>query len=283
MAPVIFALAKQEGLTPIVLVTGQHREQLEDVLNVFCITPDADLSVMTDFETWFGRGHQLAMTTTFRCSQTICDTASDFVAKNPQQFDKPMRSAQPDPGTPVTVIYADNDQVAISRYLDQLSARTPASDGPVTVDVLGRYSHQRDVLPRRRWPNLQVTFRTVHSSKGLEADHVIIPGLTTGRYGFPSGITDDPVLGLAMPRPDPYPHAEERRLFYVALTRARHEVVLIAPAVTSSPFVNELDDELVTRIGQDGRSIERCPSCRRGTMVPRRGPKGPFPGAAAGA
>jgi DNA helicase IV len=238
----------------------------------------ADLSVMTDFESWFGRGHQLALTTTFRCSQTICDTARDFVTKNPQQFGKPMRSARPDTGPPVTVIYADDDQAAISRYLDELSARTTSGDGPVSVDVLGRYSHQRDVLPRRRWPNLKVTFRTVHSSKGLEADHVVVPGLTTGRYGFPSGIADDPVLDLAMPRPERFPHAEERRLFYVALTRARHEVVLIARSAASSPFVNELDGERVTRIGMDGHSIERCPSCRRGTVVPRRGRYGPFVG-----
>jgi DNA helicase IV len=238
----------------------------------------ADLSVMTEFETWFGRGQQLALTTTFRCTQTICDVARDFVVKNPQQFDKPMRSARADSGRPVTVIYADDDRAAISRYLDELSARTTSGNDPVTVNVLGRYGHQRDVLPRRRWPNLVVTFRTVHSSKGLEADHVIVPGLTTGRYGFPSGIADDPVLDLAMPRPDRYPHAEERRLFYVALTRARHEVVLIARAATSSPFVNELDDERVSRIGQDGAAIERCPSCRKGTIVPRRGPYGPFLG-----
>jgi DNA helicase IV len=92
------------------------------------------------------------------------------------------------------------------------------------------------------------------------------------------GITDDSVLDLAMPRPQRYPHAEERRLFYVALTRARHEVVLTARANPSSPFVNELDGSGVRRIGQDGHTIERCPSCQRKTLVPRRGRWGPFLG-----
>ena len=63
----------------------------------------ADLSVMTNFEAWFGRGRQLALTTTFRCTQTICDVARNFVSKNPQQFNKPMRSAHQDPAAPIRV------------------------------------------------------------------------------------------------------------------------------------------------------------------------------------
>lgn len=57
--------------------------------------------------------------------------------------------------------------------------------------------------------------------KGLEADHIILPGMHTVGLGFPSRVEDDPVLQLAMPSDDAYVHAEERRLFYVAMTRAR--------------------------------------------------------------
>jgi DNA helicase-4 len=56
----------------------------------------------------FGRGHQLALTTTFRYPQTICDVARTFVSKNPDQFGKPMRSAHQEPGPPVTVVLADD-------------------------------------------------------------------------------------------------------------------------------------------------------------------------------
>jgi len=245
----------------------------------------ADLAVMTEFERWFGRGPQLELTTTFRCTQTICDVARAFVAKSPNQFDKPMRSAHRVPGPPVKVIQAQDSAKALAAYLHDLSADVAAGgipagrDGRVSVDVLGRYGFERDVLPRRTPSNLRVTFRTVHSAKGLEADHVVIPGMAAGTYGFPSSIADDPVLALAMPEPELFEHAEERRLLYVALTRARHQVTLITPPERMSPFVVELLRQPGVIVdGSDGAPVEICPECRKGTMVKRNGKFGPFLG-----
>jgi DNA helicase IV len=245
----------------------------------------ADLSVMTDFEALFGRGRQLALTTTFRCPQTLCDAAQAFVSANPSQFSKPMRSAHHDPGPPITVIQAGDPAGALARHLEELSAAVaggsvPAGrDGTVSVDVLGRYGFERDVLPRYPPANLHVTFRTVHGSKGLEADYIVIPGMTTGTYGFPSAITDDPVLDLAMPAPEAFPHAEERRLFYVALTRARRAVLLITHPRRMSPFVIELlKDPHLTVTGTGDAPVEICPGCGQGRLVGRNGRFGPFLG-----
>ena len=243
----------------------------------------ADLSVMTDFEAWFGRGCQLALTTTFRCTQTICDVARTFVSKNPNQFNKPMRSAYQDPGGPVTVIRAADVAGSLASYLGDLSAavadgRIPSDrSGRVSVDILGRYRSDRDVLPRHPPSNLQVTFRTMHGSKGLEADYIVLPGMTTGTYGFPSNIADDPVLDVAMPAPESFAHAEERRLFYVALTRARREVTIITPPRQMSRFVVELlDDPHVIVTGESDAPVEVCSRCGQGTMVERSSKFGPF-------
>jgi DNA helicase-4 len=245
----------------------------------------ADISVMTDFEAWFGQGPQLALTMTFRCTQTICDVARTFVTKNPAQFKKAMRSVHQDPGPPVRVVQADDTTRALTAYLNDLSAAvaegrlSTGRAGKVSVDVLGRYRFERDVLPRHLPSNLHVTFRTMHGSKGLEADFIVLPGMSTGTYGFPSKIVDDPVLDLAMPAPESFAHAEERRLLYVALTRARREVVLIAPPQRMSPFVVELlDDPHVTVTGDSNKPLEICPQCGKGTMVRRRGKFGVFLG-----
>jgi DNA helicase-4 len=83
-------------------------------------------------------------------------------------------------------------------------------------------------------------FLTVHRSKGLEADHVIILRAARGRMGFPSEIVDDSLLDLVLPEPEKFEHAEERRLFYVALTRARHSVTILVDRDAPSVFATEI-------------------------------------------
>jgi DNA helicase-4 len=249
----------------------------------------ADLSVMTEFASWFGTGPQLALTTTFRCPETICDVASGFVSKNPHQFTKPMRSAHRALGPPVAVIRTSDVTAAVASYLQDLSVgisngTIPGgySGGRVTVDILGRYGFERNVLPSRPPSNLDVTFRTIHGSKGLEADYIVVPGMNTGTYGFPSTVADDPVLALAMPSPENYEHAEERRLLYVALTRARRQVTLLASSDQPSPFVAELlRYPHVVVMGTGDTQVQPCPKCGKGTMVDRRGKYGPFLGCSA--
>ena len=243
----------------------------------------ADVSVMTDFDELFGRGTHLALTTSFRCPQVVCDVARRFVTTNPSQLDKPMRSAEGTPPGAVTVLRADDDTRALTALLDELGAAVgdgrvhPGRSGRVSVDVLGRYGFQRDLLARRRWENLVVTFRTMHGAKGLEADYVVVVGVTTGAYGFPSTITDDPVLQLAMPTAEGVAHAEERRLLYVALTRARREVTLLTSPGRVSPFVVELlGDPQVRLVDGERRPVEICTACREGTMVVRSGRYGSF-------
>ncbi|RYB91852.1 DNA helicase UvrD [Nocardioides oleivorans] len=238
----------------------------------------SDISAMTSFEDAFGAGHILRLERTFRCSQQLSTIAGDFAMKNPNQLKKQVRSDRTQ-AVPLALALVDSDTGvtdAIAQRLSELSGL--AADGPTTsVKILGRYRYERELVPRTRYPSLDVSFQTVHSSKGLEADHVIIPGLTRG--AFPSTKEDDPLLRLALPEGDDFPHAEERRLFYVALTRARETVLLIARTGRESEFVTELlSDGVVTVLGDgaQGDVPDPCPVCGKGLMVLRQGKYGPF-------
>lgn len=261
----------------------------------------ADISMMTQFETWFGTGPTLYLTTTFRCTQEICDVSSRFVAKNPAQIDKTVRAQSGPGGAPIRVHYAASKEApaitaAITACLEQIAERERSMAPPwedadeclreVSVFVLGRYGFERKAMPRNTPGDLPVTFRTVHSAKGLEADYVIVPNMTRGRYGFPSEMADDPVLDIAMATPDPFEHAEERRLFYVALTRTRQQAFLITAPGHESVFITELIDqgqvEVVSTDTATGtivaHAVHLCPDCSSGVLVARNGKFGQFYG-----
>ncbi|BDO40643.1 DNA helicase [Cellulomonas sp. NTE-D12] len=241
----------------------------------------SDLSLMTDFANWFGESKTLRLQTTFRSPQSICDTASGFVSKNTRQFAKQVRSVQPDYGPPVSLVRVPRAEAvrgAVAATLDEISRGVragkvpPGLSGAVRVDILGRYRFDRDVMPLQSYPGLAVSFRTVHASKGLEADYVILPNVSAGTYGFPSEVVDDPVLSLAMTDADPYPHAEERRLFYVALTRARRAVTIIGIQGKESSFIAELiaDHRIELSHLSAVEMAEACPACGNGILVVRR-------------
>ena len=243
----------------------------------------ADLTAMTDFEAQFGPAETVYLQTTFRTPQSIADVAGRFIGKNPAQLAKRVVATVQQTEALVTVVRI-GAQDSLTRTIEQHLAGLARSSPGSTVDILGRYRHEENLVPRRHFKDLQVRFRTVHAAKGLEADHIFLPNLTTGTYGFPSQIEDDPVLRLVLARDDGYPHAEERRLFYVALTRARRTVTIFTVEGSESPFVLELlPDPVVRLVDATGAPTEArvCPACGKGTMQLKRGEYGEFLGCGA--
>lgn len=252
----------------------------------------ADISVMTGFHDFFGEGPTLKLQRTFRCPQSLADLARRFVSENPAQIDKEVRSSVPEPkGESIQGFLFEEEkdmEEIIENYITDLYKKNVSElqpgDQSKSLFVLGRYKHNRpEPLAdwRRRFkPGLRIGYSTIHSSKGLEADFVCIAPMNSGTYGFPSTIEDDPVLLLAMPHADQFPFAEERRLFYVALTRARESVALFAPRHGLSQFLATLVDWDVSIEGAAGEraSLRVCSACKKGQMVPRDGPFGPFLG-----
>ncbi|MDD9706758.1 UvrD-helicase domain-containing protein [Seohaeicola sp. SP36] len=125
---------------------------------------------------------------TFRSVDQIAFAARTFVLRNPAQIDKQIVPA----GTAkelairVVTVAKGEDEAKLSEALNALSATKPSGANPTTVLLLGRYRFiepDMQVL-RLRHPSLKITFKTIHASKGLEADHVILLNADSGRMGF---------------------------------------------------------------------------------------------------
>ena len=125
---------------------------------------------------------------------------------------------------------------------------------------------------------------TVHASKGKEADYVIVLGMEKGKHGFPAEKTTHALLALLLPKAEAFKHAEERRLFYVALTRAKHHVYLISDANKASDFIREVVDDKYEMLSDEfkGESFQEkiadisCSHCKTGYLVPRDSQHGSF-------
>jgi len=252
----------------------------------------ADLRMMSEFDGFFSHSTTLQLATTFRCPQALCDISSEFVQANPKQLKKVVQSTSRYDNRPLQA-YGFQDPSKIEAHIEQqlehmarlLDEGTlhAGKDGRTTVLFLGRYQNDE---PKRlqRWARrfaeqLDVRFKTMHASKGLEAEYVYVLGLVEDRRGFPSQIEDDPVLQLAMPEAETFEMAEERRLFYVALTRASRQVRLYTSLEKPSRFVTELvsRDQLVVE-AVDGEALETCPKCQLGVLKLRTSGHSPFHG-----
>jgi DNA helicase IV len=237
----------------------------------------SDISIMSRFRDFFGRATIVMLDRTFRFNDQIASVSGEFIQKNPKQIRKTLTTKVRCTSPQVFLHWVDfniansRSDAALENVINKLKENLPQDD--TSLLILSRYNH---LLPDRSflkalegiWPGQIRTPLTVHRSKGLEADYVIVNGLTANKYGFPSEIEDDPLLDLVLARPDSYPNAEERRLFYVALTRARHQVHLLVDRQRPSSFALELLNGKydVENIGRSAEDKNICPECHSGLI-----------------
>ncbi|EMT6576976.1 DNA helicase IV [Providencia rettgeri] len=196
----------------------------------------AELDLTTSFEHNFGIGELCALDTTYRFNERIGEIANQFILQNPMQLDKPLNSLTKGNKKSVILLYED----ALERLLDKMSGYVLDDE---TILVLARYHYLKPNIldkAKTRWPKLNIQFMTIHASKGQQADHVIICGLNSGKEGFPAPARESIIEQALLPKPEDFDHAEERRLLYVALTRAKQQVWLLYHPEKPSEFVDEL-------------------------------------------
>lgn len=257
----------------------------DDWQSIFRFT-GSDIHLMRNFGREFGGVHAgsdgvhstVDLGRTFRSVDRIALAGRKFVLRNPSQITKKVVPAAKT-GTPAIRIRHYGRGHEAKELFAALNDIQTAANGKASVLLLGRYHFVKPgnlAELRSSHPGLSLRFMTVHASKGLEADHVVILRADSGSRGFPSEIADDPLLDLVLPEPEEFDHAEERRLFYVALTRARWTVSILADRNRPSVFVRELLEDPrygVVQSGMAGIAAQRCGVCG-GRMLARTTRKG---------
>ncbi len=218
----------------------------------------SDMALFNSFEEFFGPTDMNKIETTYRFGEPLVGYSSWFIQKNAIQIRKDIHPFNTQCKT--ELLFQPYDRNDYCNVIGQLVASIPADK---SIFLLGRYSFD-DYYLSFMYQSIKETgkffyiiggrkieFLTAHKSKGLEADYVIILQCNRDVYGFPSMVSDDPVLDVVLTKSDKYPHGEERRLFYVAITRAKVKTIVMYDRRYPSIFVDEfLNPEKVTEESQ---------------------------------
>ncbi|MEF1172028.1 DNA helicase IV [Vibrio sinaloensis] len=195
----------------------------------------SDVDLTTGFKDRFPHSTIHHLDTTYRFNNRLGEVANQFVQQNPSQLNKALNSHKEQKAKSVVLAPSAN----VEKILDDLNRKAKATQ---TVLLLGRnHYHKPELLSdwQKRFAMLSIDFMTCHASKGKEADFVILVSVDEGQ--FPARVKTLHLDGALTQSMDTYPYAEERRLFYVALTRAKKKVWVTYKGDGSS-FVRELVD-----------------------------------------
>ena len=260
---------------------------------LFCVGDDwqaiyrfagSDISLFTDFEKYFGYTKILKIEKTYRNSQNLIDEASHFVLQNPLQLKKQLRSDKKLDYPLVFWGYDEEPYKALEQAINKIISEFGINS---SILILGRINHDKDILKKSglfrfsmnnrqevidyvKVPEVQIDFLSVHKSKGLEADNVILLNFKNDKLGFPNQIADDDVLNLVLTNAEKYKFAEERRLFYVAITRTKNRTFVLTDNKNPSPFFKEFEESdsvcfvNIKKINQENQTS--CPLCKTGTL-----------------
>ena len=241
----------------------------------------SDIGIFLDLGKRFPKAETCFLRATHRSPQELQEIAGNFVMKNPRQIRKDIH-AEKSLAAPVKILYANAGKEEALR--DGLRFLSETLDDPDVLLLVrnnfdmkryeGELRFARDgSCFSKSFPKMRIRASTVHSAKGLEADAAILLSGDEGYVGFPNMIEDDPVLSLVLSSPERYPYAEERRLFYVAMTRTKTYFLAIADPRRPSRFVKEIESFAQILSGEEDsahRTEIPCPRCKSGRLVLRQ-------------
>ena len=264
----------------------QSLRREKPLTKLFCVGDDwqsiyrfagSDMALFKQFDKYFGYTKKCLMETTYRFGEPAIKESSKFILANPEQATKSVRSFSFEAETQLDFLSTDGKE-SVAETVKYLADQIPQDKD---VLLLGRYHFDVNVLKNTglgvhetkdgayvTYGHRKMNFMTVHQSKGLECDYIILLNCNGGQIGFPSQISDNPILKYVLSEPDAYAFSEERRIFYVGITRAKKHTWVLYDIRNPSPFVLEFVKTLKPDVkpGSDIPKSERCPKCHCGRI-----------------
>lgn len=220
------------------------------------------IDLMTEFKNYLSDAKQIPIPNVYRNSQELIDVATKFINKNSKQIKKKLISNKRLINPIELYIYNDsnyintniNKSIILSNILDKIYL----SNNKSNVLLLERYNNDIDTILNnnlfirknheniiyKKREDMKIDYLTIHKSKGLEYDNCILINAIDDKYGFPSKIEDEEIIKLLKPKIEEnifYP--EERRLFYVAMTRTKNKLYILVPKSKTSSFIREIESD----------------------------------------
>ena len=239
----------------------------------------SDINIFLEFDKYFNHSKTNYITTTHRNSVEIQNIVEPFITKNPYQFKKNIKSVLHQTN-PIRLFYNNSNPIY---YFNIILKEISSIKNSANVLVLGR--NRKDIenylcedivisknmkIRHKDYQSLNITYSTVHGAKGVESDYIILIDCNDAINGFPNKIEDDPILDLILGKANAFEYAEERRLFYVALTRTKNICYIISDIEYPSRFVKEIEDKCLVykdeSILKDSNEIF-CPRCKSGHLI----------------
>lgn len=237
------SLTKFNLLNEIINITGADFLAVGDDFQSIYRFTGCNLHIFLNFTKYFKYSKLFPIINTYRNPQELIDVAGNFVMKNKYQQRKNLVS-QKHLSKPIIIYYQDNKIQALKDiliYLDKQNIKEimvlGRNNKDITKYIDNTYKQNNDIYTLN---NISFRYLTIHKSKGLESNTVIIINMENSLLGMPTKIKDEKILKYVNNTKDIFPYEEERRLFYVALTRTKNKTYIISPIKNESIFITEI-------------------------------------------
>ncbi len=199
-----------------------------------------DLNNFLHFELNFKPAQKLYITSTYRNSKELITIAGDFIMKNPRQIKKKLQASK-SIMKPIVICYYKNKKRDFDKLLKLINPSNLMILGRNNADIYQVLNSKLKLENNKIiYQNANIYYKTIHKAKGLEEENVLIINLANEKNSLPTKIKEEKILRYVVKHYDAYPFEEERRIFYVALTRTKNYCYLFVPKDNPSLFVKEL-------------------------------------------